>query len=360
MGNFQSGLDEVTFAAQPDALIVTNPVGDERETGAIFRPTDRMRTRLTLLAAEFNRYQVQEPGAVTFCLKELKAVLGFVEHAAEQITAHFSGAGRPMVLAMTTFGFEADFVLATLLDSEPVPTQNGTTTAEPTTATTAVPTPVPTPNRAAASTVTSQSQHYLQQQQQQQQQQQLRERRYLQEPVPPLLSASSQQSIRGTTMSSWSQQHPISQPPRPSVSSLSSSAMTTAHGSTSAAYINMPPSTPSAVAPATTAPVSGASYYGDGGAAATPMQGVTAGVTHQLSQDISTPTVATPSIMGGPNMRDREEGGGGEESGEEEEEFLDGTPPADDATTGKVFFMFPPNDTATVLAPDTDEEELAM
>jgi len=38
---------------------------------------------------------------------------------AQDVSIHFETSGKPIVFAVTCFGFEADFVLATLVDSEP-------------------------------------------------------------------------------------------------------------------------------------------------------------------------------------------------------------------------------------------------
>lgn len=60
---------------------------------------------------------------VTFCYKEFKAILQFVESIGESLEAFFDLAGRPIVfqLDLTDSGLKAEFVLATIGDISSMP-----------------------------------------------------------------------------------------------------------------------------------------------------------------------------------------------------------------------------------------------
>lgn len=52
------------------------------------------RTQLALGIGEFDRYTVGNETSVTFCLKEVRALLNFSESVGVPITANFGTAGR--------------------------------------------------------------------------------------------------------------------------------------------------------------------------------------------------------------------------------------------------------------------------
>lgn len=87
--NFQSGQDEVSFSVTAAATTVRNYVDDEPDLSKVIR------SELHLEAIEFDEYDIgPNGGEVVFCLKELRALLGFAEPVNLPITALFSQPGR--------------------------------------------------------------------------------------------------------------------------------------------------------------------------------------------------------------------------------------------------------------------------
>jgi hypothetical protein len=73
-----------------------------------------------LLPQDFVEYEVDNrPMGLTFCLKEMKAILNFCESSGQHVNLFFEKPGKPILLVLEYFNvIEADFVLATLIDSE--------------------------------------------------------------------------------------------------------------------------------------------------------------------------------------------------------------------------------------------------
>ncbi|PRP79100.1 cell cycle checkpoint control protein RAD9B-like [Planoprotostelium fungivorum] len=112
VSNFHSSVEEITLSTGKTHLRFRS----HSEDTTAGRATQLLRTETTLDAADFDEYQVGETD-ITFCLKEFKALLGFCESAGQPVVVHFDRAGRPALASLTYFNiFEADFVLATLLD----------------------------------------------------------------------------------------------------------------------------------------------------------------------------------------------------------------------------------------------------
>lgn len=86
--NFQVGQDEVSFSVTSSAIIVRNYVDDEPDLSRVIR------TELHLQDLEFDEYQIASDCEVVFCLKELRALLGFSEPVHLPVTALFSQPGR--------------------------------------------------------------------------------------------------------------------------------------------------------------------------------------------------------------------------------------------------------------------------
>uniref|UniRef100_A0A2C9LRK0 Proliferating cell nuclear antigen PCNA C-terminal domain-containing protein n=2 Tax=Biomphalaria TaxID=6525 RepID=A0A2C9LRK0_BIOGL len=78
-----------------------------------------MYTELTLSPNEFENYQVGVDSDVTFCLREMRAVLGFCDLTGLPLTVQFDTPGRPITFSVTSDpSFEANFLLATLAETE--------------------------------------------------------------------------------------------------------------------------------------------------------------------------------------------------------------------------------------------------
>ncbi|RUS90686.1 hypothetical protein EGW08_001586 [Elysia chlorotica] len=117
--NFQANQEEITLIVRPDFLALQNYLDDDQDA------TKVMRTELTLSPSEFDQYQVGVDTDITFCLKELRAILSFADITNLPVTLHFEGAGRPITFSITgDLSYEGNFVLATLADAEPSLTQN--------------------------------------------------------------------------------------------------------------------------------------------------------------------------------------------------------------------------------------------
>ncbi|CAG5118917.1 unnamed protein product [Candidula unifasciata] len=111
--NFQNNQEEITLIIRPDFMALKNYVDDEAD------PHKVIHTELTLSPEEFEQYQAGVDADVTFCLRELRAVLAFADITSLPLTLQFETAGRPITLSITSDqSFEANFVLATLAEVE--------------------------------------------------------------------------------------------------------------------------------------------------------------------------------------------------------------------------------------------------
>ncbi|XP_012532856.2 cell cycle checkpoint control protein RAD9A [Monomorium pharaonis] len=106
--NFPLNLIEITLEITPHKLLFRNYVDD---TSVMVNTT---RTQLALGIGEFDRYTIGNETSVTFCLKEVRALLVFSESVGVPITANFGTAGRPMLFTLKSQAFEANMLLSTL------------------------------------------------------------------------------------------------------------------------------------------------------------------------------------------------------------------------------------------------------
>lgn len=56
--------------------------------------TNSTRTQLALGTGEFEKFTVGSEGTITFCLKELRALLQFAENTNLSVNMHFENAGK--------------------------------------------------------------------------------------------------------------------------------------------------------------------------------------------------------------------------------------------------------------------------
>nr|KAG5713258.1 hypothetical protein BaRGS_007785 [Batillaria attramentaria] len=111
--NFQTTQEEITLTLRPDNVSLKNYLEDEPD------PTKVVHTELSLVPEEFDQYQVGVDTDITFCLKELRAILAFAETAGLPLNIHFETAGRPVTFCVDgDQTFEASFVLATLAEAD--------------------------------------------------------------------------------------------------------------------------------------------------------------------------------------------------------------------------------------------------
>ena len=141
--NFQNNQEEVSLSMDPHKVVIKNYVDDEPD------PNKCIRSELALDPEEFDQYQVGIDTEVTFCLKELRAILAFSEPTNLPLSAHFQSAGKPIVFSITgDAGFQGDFVLATLAETSSQSSQQSTQGRNTTTQNiSTAPTPRPTNQR---------------------------------------------------------------------------------------------------------------------------------------------------------------------------------------------------------------------
>jgi len=134
-GNFLVNQEEVTMHVGPHHFKINNyadECADEKK---------RVNTELSMQPGEFQSYDIDQPASLTFCLKELKSLIGFSEPLGLAITASFTEGGRPLILTTdTATGVSCVYVLATLASPDGLTASNLPRVAN-----------TPAPKRAAAS-----------------------------------------------------------------------------------------------------------------------------------------------------------------------------------------------------------------
>ncbi|XP_019646662.1 PREDICTED: cell cycle checkpoint control protein RAD9A-like [Branchiostoma belcheri] len=109
--NFQVSLEEITLIVSPEKVILKNYVESEPD------PSKVLHTQMSLAAEEFDYFQIGVDTELTFCLKELRAILAFAEAAGMPISLHFETSGKPIVFSLEGDpAFDSNFVMATLAD----------------------------------------------------------------------------------------------------------------------------------------------------------------------------------------------------------------------------------------------------
>ncbi|XP_033098644.1 cell cycle checkpoint control protein RAD9A-like [Anneissia japonica] len=117
VSNFQTSLEEVSLNVTPEVISFKNYVDDEPD------PSKVMHTEMSLNPEEFQNYCIGVDTEVTFCLKELRAILSFSDATSLPLSIHFETTGKPIVFCIESEEVvDASFVLATLAD--PVPSQS--------------------------------------------------------------------------------------------------------------------------------------------------------------------------------------------------------------------------------------------
>ncbi|XP_053328930.1 cell cycle checkpoint control protein RAD9B [Spea bombifrons] len=110
--HFPTCQDEVTLTITP--LKVTLKSFNEEAEGF----PKRMHTEIHLGRDEFLYFKAGVDSEVTFCLKELRGCLAFAETISACISVHFGQPGKPIAFSIDDMMFEANFILATLDQSE--------------------------------------------------------------------------------------------------------------------------------------------------------------------------------------------------------------------------------------------------
>uniref|UniRef100_A0A8C5PGN5 Cell cycle checkpoint control protein n=1 Tax=Leptobrachium leishanense TaxID=445787 RepID=A0A8C5PGN5_9ANUR len=112
MIHFPTGQEEVTLTITP--FKVSFKSYSEETLGL----SKAMHTEIHLSKEEFSYFQVGVNSEVTFCLKEFKGFLAFAETVCACVTVNFGQPGKPVVFTVEDLMFEANFILATLEQSE--------------------------------------------------------------------------------------------------------------------------------------------------------------------------------------------------------------------------------------------------
>ncbi|XP_075238334.1 cell cycle checkpoint control protein Rad9 [Lycorma delicatula] len=126
--NFRLNEDEITLGITRQKTTFRNHIDSSGEKNKL------VRTELGLLAGEFEMYSVkEEPVSVTFCLKQLRAIVSFAEPSGLPITVFFEAPGRPVIFSVSSESiYEANFVvssLASLIDVRSQDTQKSSVSA---------------------------------------------------------------------------------------------------------------------------------------------------------------------------------------------------------------------------------------
>ncbi|KAJ8679885.1 hypothetical protein QAD02_015672 [Eretmocerus hayati] len=106
--NFQQNLLEITIEIQKEKVLIRNYIDD---TSCVANET---RTQLVFGVPEFDEYTIDSEMAITFCLKEFRAMTVFSEALSHPIDVYFDRPGRPCVFVCKTLNVEANLVLSTL------------------------------------------------------------------------------------------------------------------------------------------------------------------------------------------------------------------------------------------------------
>jgi len=111
--HFNPSVAEVCLRVVPEHALLTNFVEEDADMGKV------LLTELKIANSEFERFDVALEREVTFCLKELRAILTFQDAVALPLDIYFDDPGNPIIMSVPGDGtFQGDFVMATLVDND--------------------------------------------------------------------------------------------------------------------------------------------------------------------------------------------------------------------------------------------------
>eukprot|EP01134_Creolimax_fragrantissima_P003442 CFRG3442T1 len=118
ISNFPASLEEISFVFDHQRLRVKSYIDGEENISRIKNNANRMlATEFALSRSEFTLYQVAKSATLTFCLKEVRAILQYCDAYRQALTIYFDSGGSPLTLAYEDVNYvQTDFVLSTLLD----------------------------------------------------------------------------------------------------------------------------------------------------------------------------------------------------------------------------------------------------
>ena len=124
VSNFPNNCEEITLTVCPQSVKIKNYIESEPDFSKI------VNTEMTLAPEEFDNFQIGIDTEVTFCLKELRAILAFTEYVNQPLSLHFEHPGKPIIFALDNDEvYDAHFVMATLSENISSTQQsNGSTT----------------------------------------------------------------------------------------------------------------------------------------------------------------------------------------------------------------------------------------
>ncbi|XP_002155070.1 cell cycle checkpoint control protein RAD9A [Hydra vulgaris] len=111
--NFPNNCEEIVLTVCPQFVKIKNYV---EPTEPDFSKV--VNTEMTLAPEEFDNFQIGIDTEVTFCLKELRAILAFTEFVNQPLALHFEHPGKPIIFALDNDEvYEGHFVMATLCEN---------------------------------------------------------------------------------------------------------------------------------------------------------------------------------------------------------------------------------------------------
>eukprot|EP01117_Protostelium_nocturnum_P007818 TRINITY_DN2799_c0_g1_i1.p1 TRINITY_DN2799_c0_g1~~TRINITY_DN2799_c0_g1_i1.p1 ORF type:complete len:328 (-),score=115.08 TRINITY_DN2799_c0_g1_i1:46-1029(-) len=121
VSNFYNKVEHITFMASKEGILLKSFVEDTSSTSSTGKI---LRTEMHVDVGDFDEYEIGQEASITFDIKQFKAILSFCDSAGQPVSMFFERGGRPILLALNYFGsFQADFVLASLLEESP-PSEN--------------------------------------------------------------------------------------------------------------------------------------------------------------------------------------------------------------------------------------------
>jgi len=118
--NFLSNQEEVTMSVSENQFLMKNYVESDyfvQSVGGGVKPERVVRNEISMSAAEFEYFEMNEDTTITFCLKELRSIIQLAETIAEPLTASFQVSGDPIVFTVGSVGpnsLEGRLVMATM------------------------------------------------------------------------------------------------------------------------------------------------------------------------------------------------------------------------------------------------------